>query len=121
MKPNNKPKGNFGESVASNYLAKKGFYIITRNFHSRVGEIDIIATHKNTLVFIEVKTRSSEEFGSSLEAVTPWKIKAISTTAQYFKLLHPNLPESMQIDVVTVQIDQSGKVTEIKHLSNVTG
>ena len=121
MKSNNKPKGNFGENLAAAYLTKKGYKIISRNFNSKFGEIDIITVFKNILIFVEVKTRSGEQFGSPIEAVTPWKIKSITSCAQYFKLLHPTLPEAMQIDVIGINLSENGQVSQIQHLSNVTG
>lgn len=116
----NKISGNRGEEIAVSYLEKKGFRVIRRNFRMRGGEIDIIAIDSDTLVFIEVKTRSSTEFGSPFEAITPWKIKALVRTAQFYKLKHHGLPDTMRIDAVGVKIlDREGKEFEIEHLENV--
>mgnify|MGYP001601457870 CR=1 FL=1 len=114
-------KGHFGEQLASNYLARKGYQIISANFHSRYGEIDLVATYKNKLIFIEVKTRLNTKFGTPQEAVNYFKLKSLTKTAQYFKLLHPKLPESMQIDVVAIRLDENEKPVSIEHLENVTG
>lgn len=121
MPQNNLPKGKRGEDIALSYLLKKGHRLITRNFHSHYGEIDLITQYKNTLIFVEVKTRWDSSFGSPEEAVTRWKIAAITRTAEYFKLLHPKLPASMQIDVVAIKINQQGKLVSLEHLQNVTG
>ena len=120
MSVNNLPKGKLGEDIASNYLRNKGYRIIQRNFKARYGEIDIIATFKNTLIFVEVKTRWGTPFGTPQEAVTKWKLEAVVRAAQYFKLTYPSLPESMQIDVVSVQLDHSGILKSIEHLESVT-
>lgn len=112
-------KGRLGEELAAKFLQKQGYKIIERNFHSRVGEIDIIAKDSNTLVFVEVKTRSSKKFGEPVEAVTGQKLKSIEKTCQYYKLLHPELPDVLRIDVVSVDI--SNKNPEIELIKNVSG
>lgn len=117
-------KGQEGEEIAVNFLRKKGYKIIEQNFHSRVGEIDIVALDPSTgsgpggnvLVFVEVKTRWSKKFGEPVEAVTPWKLNSIIKTAQYYKLLHPELPEEMRIDVVSIELE--GKSPKIEHIVN---
>src|SRR6185369_1062344 len=103
-----KEEGKIGEDIAVEYLKKHGFKIIDRNFLIRGGEIDIVAleysnvTEEETLVFIEVKTRRSNEFGTPLEAITPWKIRSLIKTAQFYKVKHPNLPELMRIDAIAI-------------------
>ncbi len=121
MLHNNQSKGKLGEDLAATYLQKKGYSIISRNFNSPFGEIDLIATFKNTLIFIEIKTRSGNEYGAPQEAVTPWKIKSITKTGQYFRLLHPKLPEALQIDVIAISLNAEKNLPEIGHLENVTG
>ncbi len=120
-KNQNIPKGQLGEKLAAKYLQNKGYRIIDHNFKARYGEIDLIAVYKSTLVFIEVKTRWGKEFGKPEEAITPWKIKSIVRTAQYYKMIKPNLPESMQIDVVAIQLSSFGIFQSIHHFENVTG
>lgn len=114
-----KLKGDRGEDLASSYLEREGYQIIERNFHSRVGEIDIVALDQDTLVFVEVKTRWSKAFGHPAEAVTPSKIQSITKTANYYKLLHPDLPEEMRIDVVAVDFEE--KTPAIELIKNVSG
>lgn len=99
----NLPRGRYGEDVAVAFLQDKGYKILERNFRAKVGEIDIVAQYKNTLVFVEVKTRWSSKYGLPAEAVTPFKLRKILKTAHYYKLTHPNTPELMRIDVVAVQ------------------
>ncbi len=112
--------GRRGEEQASLFLQKQGYKILQRNFRSRLGEIDIIALEAQTVVFVEVKTRFSQKFGLPEEAVTPWKIRSIIKTAQYFQMLHPNLPESLRIDVVAISLSSNGETKEIKLIKNVT-
>lgn len=112
--------GNFGEDLASKFLRDKGYILIERNFRSIYGEIDIVAQDGDVLVFIEVKTRTDNQFGSALEAITPWKIKKIIRTAQYYKIIHPQLPEQLRIDAVTIDFCQSGG-PKVELYKNITG
>src|SRR5258708_2422751 len=112
--------GNRGEDIAVSYLQKKGFQIIERNFRIRGGEIDIIAIEGDTLVFIEVKARLSTEYGSPFEAITPWKLKSVIKTAQFYKMKHRELPEALRIDAIGIKFfDSGGKEFEVEHLRNV--
>ena len=117
----NLPKGKLGEDLATAYLLKKGYRIIARNFRAYPEEIDIIATHKNTLVFIEVKTRFSTSFGSAVEAITSRKLANLVKGAHYFKSLKPKLPESLRIDLVAVQLTSVEKLVSIEHIENISG
>lgn len=121
------PTAKLGEDKACDYLQKNGFKIIERNFRKAYGEIDLIAIdfssspQEKVLVFIEVKTRTSNSFGSPPEAITPWKLKSIIRTAQFYKLIHPNLPDSMRIDAVSVVLSKNMKLEKIEHITNISG
>ncbi|HKM40245.1 MAG TPA: YraN family protein, partial [bacterium] len=80
----NKTVGKQGEEFAQRYLARLGYRIIERNFSCPIGEIDLIAQDGNTLVFIEVKTRSSLRFGLPEEAVTRTKQQKLRNVASYY-------------------------------------
>lgn len=85
----NKITGKCGEDVAASYLKKMGYKIIERNYRNKIGEIDIIAKNKENLVFVEVKTRSSDKFGTPAEAVTYYKKQKIVNTAKYYLMKNP--------------------------------
>ena len=74
---NRKLFGDYGENIASKYLAKNGYEIIQKNFRTKYGEIDIVAKENNTLVFVEVKTRENGKFASPFTAVGKNKQKHI--------------------------------------------
>lgn len=116
--------GKKGEQLAADYLNRHGYRIIERNFKARYGELDIIATElateQKTLVFIEVKTRIGRQFGLPEEAVTPRKLAEVVKTAQYYKLLHPELPESLRIDVIGIELDFDETLKYFNHIKNVT-
>lgn len=117
---NKQNEGRIGEDLACNYLLKKGYRIIERNFHSRIGEIDIIAQKGKNLIFVEVKARSSMKYGEPETAVTKYKLRSIIRTAEYYKLLNPQTPEIMQIDVLAIKLNNVGEILSLKHLENVS-
>ena len=77
-------KGKQGEDAAASFLAKEGYKIVERNFRCPLGEIDIVAVDKGILVFVEVKTRSSNKFGLPEEAVNRRKQHQIIKAAQFY-------------------------------------
>lgn len=113
--------GKYGEDLAVKYLQKQGYKILERNFKKRWGEIDIVCQEKDTLVFVEVKTRIGQDYGSAAEAITPWKLKALVRSAQYYKMLHPELPEALRIDVLAIDLSPAREVKRIELIKNVTG
>ena len=120
-------QGMRGEQFAVEFLASQGFQVIDRNFRIRGGEIDIIAietdsqTKEKTLVFLEVKTRSSTDFGEPLEAIGYYKMRALIRATQFYKLKHPRLPDLMRIDAVSVLVNDVGQLLDIEHIKNITG
>lgn len=105
--------GSLAESYAVRLLSSKGYKIIERNFHSRFGEIDIVALEGVTLVFVEVKARWSRKFGAPEEAVTRSKLWKIQKTGEYYSILHPELPKKLRIDVVAIEVE-GGVVSSAK-------
>jgi len=81
---NRATKGKAAEQLACDYLIKNGLKLIDKNFHSRYGEIDLIMQHQNTLVFIEVRYRKSQNYGGAKESVTPSKQQKIQKTALFY-------------------------------------
>lgn len=94
--------GKKGEEAAAAFLRKKGYRILKTNFRSKAGEIDIVAEHKKTVVFVEVKSRSSEEFGSPLSALTPFKQKKLGRLAQGFLARYKASGRECRFDVVSI-------------------
>lgn len=114
------PTAQKGEQIACDYLSKKGYRIIDRNFRRGYGEIDIIAVKDSVLVFIEVKTRSTNKFGTPLEQIAFYKIRSLIKTAEFYKTLNPKLPDSLRIDAVSVMLDNLGNTVSIEHIENIT-
>lgn len=94
--------GKKSESVAVNYLKKQGYRIIELNYRTKLGEIDIIAKQKGTLVFIEVKARKSNRFGRPELAVTPKKQRKISMVALYYLKSTKQSNAKARFDVVAI-------------------
>ncbi len=109
--------GKIGERIAADYLKNHGYEIISRNFRTRYGEIDIIARHKNTLVFIEVRSRGGDRFGTPTESITRDKQNKLRLMSAYFLLKNKLQRQAHRIDVVAIIFDQ-GKA-RLRHLMNV--
>jgi len=100
--------GKSGEELAAETLRRRGYTIVDRNYRCRCGELDIIARLGDTLVFIEVKTRSSDRYGLPEEAVTPRKQRQMVRTAQYY-LAERGLGDCLcRFDVVSVVVGKNG-------------
>lgn len=113
----NKLLGNRGERVAARYLKKQGYKILARQAKNRIGEIDLIAMQEDTLVFIEVKTRSSMASGHPAEAVGYQKQKQISRTALFWLKERNLLEHRCRFDVVAI-IWQPNASPLIEHYTN---
>ncbi len=91
------------EALAIDYLRQLGFTIIARNYRIKQGEIDVVCIDRDTLVFVEVKYRSSDDCGKAVEYVRPYKVKRILKAAwHYIENAARPLPENYRIDVVAI-------------------
>ena len=98
--------GALGEEQASKFLEKKGYKILEKNFKTKLGEIDIIAKHKNYICFIEVKNRSTLFAGRPSEAVTIPKQRKIKMTALMYLKLKGLTESDVRFDVVEILDDE---------------
>lgn len=112
--------GNQGEEIAFEYLKKQGYRILERNYRIRGGEIDIVAREGETLVFIEVKTRYSHDFGPPVEAMTFWKIKALLKTARFYIQKIGWGDREYRLDFVGVDFVDNPQKPEIELIRNIT-
>ncbi len=95
--------GKKGEKIARLFLEKQGYKIIAVNFRTKSGEIDLIARDGETLVFVEVKTRLGNKFGSPLDALTFHKCRQISKVALEYLVKNGGIDQPARFDVVAVQ------------------
>ncbi len=100
-----------GEQIAADYLNKAGYHIVVRNYRVHRNEIDIIALYKQTLCFIEVKTRFSTEKGHPADAVTPQKQREIIKVAHAYLAFSGNMETNCRFDVIAVLIHSLEKNT----------
>lgn len=110
--------GILGEKLAKDYLKKRGYHILETNYRCPEAEVDIVARHRDYLVFIEVRTKKSLRFGSPEESITPTKKERLKTAAARYRQAHRNLPPSWRIDMVAVELDRSGKPSRIELIEN---
>ena len=113
--------GILGEKLAKDYLKKRGYRIRETNYRCPEGEIDIVAEHKDYLVFVEVKTRRSLEFGSPEESVTAGKREKLRLVAACYQQAHDNLPQLWRIDVVAIELGQKNQPSRIELIENAVG
>ncbi|MBK5246056.1 MAG: YraN family protein [Peptostreptococcaceae bacterium] len=109
--------GEKGELLAKFYLEKKGYTILEQNFRTRYGEIDIIAKFQGEIIFFEVKTRSSMDYGLPCEAVNKSKQRKIHGVANFYLLTAGCDCSKCRIDIIEILI--INKKPFIRQISNV--
>lgn len=116
----NKATGDYGEELACKFLKENGYKILERNYRIRGGEIDIVAKDKDYLVFVEVKTRYSHDFGTPEESITPWKIKALLKTALFYIQKINWGDKGYRLDLVTVDFTDNPERPKVELIKNIT-
>jgi len=115
--------GALGERLAEAYLSRSGWSVIERNVRSRSGEIDLVAREQETLVFVEVRTRSSVSFGTPEESVTPQKQRKMVSCALAYLQQHATAVASnseWRIDLIAIVLDR-GRLSSLHHYRHVIG
>lgn len=116
MKDFNRETGRLAENMAADALEKKGYQILERNFYNRYGEIDIIAKDKDILVFVEVKAKKGEYFGSPEEMINSSKLRKVQNMALIY-LNGQTFP--CRVDVVAVVLSSDNNLLRLTHYENV--
>ena len=111
-------KGAWGEACAAAYLQKKGYRIVAKNFRTRYGELDLIATKGKYLVFVEVKTRKNDCFGAAREFITPAKQQRLILTAELWLQRYPSELQS-RFDAVEVYGVEGCAAPQMEHLEHI--
>ena len=111
--------GNKGEQIAAKYLEDKGFRVLEQNYHTRFGEIDLVAQEGDALVFVEVKTRTNTDFGLPEASVTPEKLEKIENAILLWLQDHPDYHDDWRIDVIAILLKKDKTVDDIQHFINV--
>ena len=109
--------GTWGEAEVAAWLRRRGYELLAHSYHCRFGEIDLIARKKGVISFVEVKLRSSVQFGLPREAVTARKQEKLRKTALCYLSEH-ELDCPMRFDVAEVYADAEGGTHRIEYLEN---
>lgn len=110
--------GAWGESRAADFLQQQGLTLLGKNFRTAAGEIDLIVQDGDELVFVEVKTRSSADFGYPEEAVTETKIEHLLEASESYLLEHLDV-QSWRLDVIAIQGKPGEDAPEIEWFKDV--
>ncbi len=112
-----KELGKYGEEQAARYLCNKGYKILTRNYYTRYGELDIVCEKKQEIVFVEVKTRKSISYGTPEEAITYRKMQHIKKAALIYLNERQQGFRGIRFDVIAIIIDDKDN-ENINHIEN---
>ncbi len=110
--------GQRGEEIATAYLQRQGYVIVTRNWRCPVGELDIVAREGETLVFVEVRARRGDRFGTAEESITPAKQAKLVELARTYLQENCLTDHDWRIDVIAIQIDRRGTVKRLNLIRN---
>ena len=105
--------GELGETLACDELRRRGYAILERRYRTRYGEIDIVARHGDVLVFVEVKARAGEAFGSGAEAVTGYKQRRVARMAADFLARRRLQDRPCRFDVVSIAVGEDHPRVEV--------
>lgn len=115
--------GEKGEDIASKYLEKIGWQIVSRNFRCKQGEIDIIARNKEELIFIEVKTRTNMKYGFPAEAVNKQKLKHLIKAIKYYLYINNINNKTVRIDIIETyfikKYNPKRYTVKVNHIKNI--
>ena len=115
---NRRTTGLLGEKLAKSFLQKKGYRILTINYRCRGGEIDIIASHKHVIVFIEVRAKTILDFGIPEESVTSIKKNRLIQTALTYLNLTDRMQAQWRIDFIALELTAQGEIIRVNHIEN---
>ncbi|NME35702.1 MULTISPECIES: YraN family protein [Fusobacterium] len=111
---NKRVQGEYFENLALNFLEKKGFQLVEKNFYSHFGEIDLILRKDNLIIFVEVKERSNQKFGNGFEAISKKKLRRMFLSANEFIAI--NKLQNFNIRFDAIAFDENGKCYWIENI-----
>ena len=119
---NKREIGKLGENIACKYLIKNKYKILSKNYHTRFGEVDIIARDLNSLlIFFEVKTRTSDKYGQGFEAVDYYKQQKLVKTTYFYLNENEIKDDNYRIDVLSIDLDFKQRLGRVTHFRNAVG
>ena len=108
--------GKWGEDTAVRFLKNKGYLVLETNYRCRWGEIDIVAVEEGQLVFVEVRTRRGNEFGTPEESITPAKSRRLMVTAQIYLKEHGQEELDWRVDVIAIHLGSRRRLERVEHI-----
>jgi len=108
-----------GEKIAVSYLISKKYTLLTKNYHCRWGELDIVAKKDGKIIFFEVKTRVGTKMGKPYEAINFYKLKGLKRSINYYLLQKKVNNCKLSLDVISIILNSNLKVEELKHFQNL--
>ncbi|PYE52217.1 YraN family protein [Paenibacillus barcinonensis] len=118
-KLNRQQKGRIGEEEACRWLEQRQYQILQRNWRCRSGEVDIIASHGDLLIFVEVRSRSSQAvFGTAQESVDQRKMQQVRSTAAVYIQMTGEHACQIRFDVIAVTMRSTGEIISVNHVEN---
>lgn len=115
----NRIKGKLGEELASKFLIDNGYKIIDQNNSTKFGELDIIASKNEILVFVEVKFKQTEDYGTPEEMIGQNKLSQVRRTAELYLLTNPDIEKQFQkyqIDAICI-VEETGRISHYENLT----
>lgn len=110
--------GRKGEDAATDYLIKNHYQILCRNYTCKLGEIDIVARERDFIVFVEVRSRSSEDFGLPQETINRRKKMKLRNLARYYLEETGKSNENCRFDIIALVFEEGGNVKRLEHIEN---
>jgi putative endonuclease len=110
--------GRRGEELAAQELRRRGYEIVARNWRCPAGEVDIVARHGETWVFVEVRTRRGQDFGTPEESITAAKEARMIAVAEHYLAEHELGEVDWRLDLVAVELDGAGGLARLELLEN---
>ena len=117
MNKHNKELGKVGEDIAVDFLEKKGYKIVERNFQNRWGETDLICEKGNAIIFVEVKTRIGEQFGLPEDAINKNKIYRLTKNAKNYMAFRGDA--QYRVDAICIVLDEQYNLKRINHYESI--
>ena len=118
MKSYNKDIGSYTENIAATYLLSNGYSILDRNYRNKFGEVDIICQKDNLIIFVEIKSRYTNSFGSPLESVSCHKQNKIILLSKYYILYKKLSDFNIRYDVIEIYLNHLNNTYEVNHLED---
>lgn len=118
----NYKKGKEGEEIARDFLINKGFKLIESNYSNNLGEIDLVMSDKDWLVFVEVKLKIGDKYGTPEEMISTNKLRQIRRVAEAFLILKSPISKNFskyRIDAVCIVLEEDRKVSRINYYENM--